>query len=106
MCVFLEWDADGPDTVSWMLLRSGDVETNPGPRPGEKCEDCEARFTQQTRQVQCGDCMKWFCKTAKPGRNITCAGYTRWKQTQLLEAGKPLKPTERTGGGRARRSGR
>ena len=91
MCVFLEWDADGPDTVSWMLLRSGDVETNPGPRPGEKCEDCEARFTQQTRQVQCGDCMKWFCKTAKPGRNITCAGYTRWKQTQLLEAGKPLK---------------
>lgn len=91
MCVFLEWDTDGPDIVSWILLRSGDVETNPGPRPGEKCEDCGARFSQQSRQVQCGDCTKWFCKTAKPGRNTTCAGYTRWKQTQLLEAGKPLK---------------
>ena len=54
ICMFLEWDADGADTVSWMLLRSDDVETNPGPRPGEKCENCEARFTQQTRQVQCG----------------------------------------------------
>ena len=91
MCVFLEWDTYGPDIVSWLLRRSGDVEVNPGPRSGMKCGNCEAEFSQQSRQVQCGECKKWFCKTAKPGRKQTCAGYTRWKQTQMLEASTPLK---------------
>ena len=91
VCVFLEWDTDGPDTVSLQLLRSGDVETNPGPRPGERCGDCGVRFSRQSREVQCGECMRWYCKTPKPGVNTTCAGYTRWKQSQMLEAGKPLK---------------
>ena len=77
VCVFLEWGAVvTPNTVSQLLLRSGDVERNPGPRPGDEdvCGDCGVQFTHASRPVQCGECSQRFCRTAKPGVKVTCVG--------------------------------
>ena len=93
VCVFLEWGAViTPDTVSLLLLRSGDVERNPGPRPGDEdvCGDCGVQFTHASRPVQCGECSQRFCRTAKPGVKVTCVGFTRWRLAKILEDGKPL----------------
>ena len=93
VCVFLEWGAViTPDTVSQLLLQAGDVERNPGPRPGDEdvCGDCGVHFMHASRPVQCRECSQRFCRTAKPGMKNTCVGLTRWRLAKILEGDKPL----------------
>ena len=47
---FLLGDTVLPDTVSLLLIRSGDIETNPGP---DSCKDCGRNFTPKSVPVIC-----------------------------------------------------
>ena len=76
-----------PDTVSLLLMRAGDVETNPGP---DSCEDCGKVFGHQSKPMQCSTCVGNFCKIAKQGQKTTCIGLTRWQLAKSLESKKPL----------------
>ena len=81
-CVFLDWGTvSQPDTVSQRLMKSGDVEVNPG--PACKCGLCEKVFTMRNKPVTCDQCQRQFCKT-------TCTG-PRWKTEKTLQDGKPWK---------------
>ena len=85
--VFLLGDTIEPDTVSLLLKRAGDIESNPGPG---YCSDCGSPFSHLSRPVQCGECEGWFCKISKKGQKTTCSGLTRWKLDKLLKEGKQL----------------
>ena len=76
-----------PDTVSQQLMKSGDVESNPGPNT---CKDCGRLFSGLNKPVQCNECGEEFCKTARKGQNTTCCGLTRWQLEQILKTDKRL----------------
>ena len=76
-----------PDTVSLLLIRSGDIETNPGP---DSCKDCGRNFTPTSVPVTCMECRGKFCKTTRGSQKTTCIGLTRWKQERALEANRPI----------------
>ena len=76
-----------PDTVSLLLIRSGDIETNPGP---DSCKDCGRNFTPTSVPVTCMECQGKFCKTTRGSQKTTCIGLTRWKQERALEANRPI----------------
>ena len=75
--VFLQGDTVEPDTVSQQLLKSGDIEVNPGPA---HCGACNREFTLRNITARCGGCMKQFCKSS-------CTGLTRWKIDKALREG-------------------
>ena len=85
--VFLPGDIVEPDTVSQQLMKSGDVESNPGPNT---CKDCGRLFSGLNKPVQCNECGEEFCKTARKGQNTTCCGLTRWQLEQILKKDKRL----------------
>ena len=78
-----------PDTMSLELLKSGDIERNPGPstrsleRPTqEQCGKCSARFTNNAKPLTCIGCNLKFCKT-----KFACTGTTRWKIDKIASQG-------------------
>ena len=81
--IFLLGDTVLPDTVSLLLIRSGDIETNPGP---DSCKDCGRNFTPKIVPVICTECQGRFCKTTRGAQKTTYIGLTRWKQERALEA--------------------
>ena len=86
--VFLLWGTvTTPDTVSQLLMRAGDIESNPGP---DNCKDCGRTFSHQSRPVKCSACNSQFCRIAKGGQKSTCIGLTRWQLTKALETDKAL----------------
>ena len=80
--VFLPGDAVDPDTVSQQLMKSGDIESNPGPG---QCEGCMREFSSHYKPVACDECSRKFCRTARDGAKLTCCGLTRWNLKKALE---------------------
>ena len=76
-----------PDTVSLLLRRAGDVESNPGP---DDCKDCGRAFSHQSRPISCSSCHSRFCRIAKGGQASTCIGITRWQLMKALDSKKPI----------------
>ena len=76
-----------PDTVSQLLMRAGDIESNPGPG---NCKDCGRAFSHHSRPVKCSACSSQFCRIAKGGQKSSCIGLTRWQLTKALETDKAL----------------
>ena len=85
--VFLTKGTVMPDTVSLLLMRAGDIESNPGP---SKCRDCGHAFNHQSKPISCCKCDGRFCRIARGGQKTTCIGLTRWKLEKDLEMDKPI----------------
>ena len=81
--VFLIGDMVDPDTVSLLLMKSGDVEANPGPG---QCGGCAREFTNLYKPVACNQCSRKFCRTAREGSKLTCSGLTRWNLKKAVES--------------------
>ena len=88
--VFLERDTVvEPDTVSQHLMRSGDVESNPGP---VSCGDCNQSFSHRSKPIKCKECNRQYCRTRhRDGTKVLCSGLTRWQLEKVEEEGKEWK---------------
>ena len=87
--VFLDGGVEEPDTMSLELLKSGDIERNPGPSTRslarstrEKCGKCSAEFSNNAKPLTCIGCNMKFCKT-----KFACTGTTRWKIDKITSQG-------------------
>ena len=62
--VFLAGGCSDPDTISLRLMKSGDVESNPGPTSLVACAECSRKFSDRHKPIQCRKCMGWFHATS------------------------------------------
>ena len=60
--VFLARGCSYPDTTSLRLMKSGDVESNPGPT-STVCKKCERPFLTGHKTIQCRKCLGWYHST-------------------------------------------
>ena len=49
-----------PAATSLLLLKAGDIETNPGPRTDYICPKCNKKYRRSLPAVQCSKCLNWF----------------------------------------------
>ena len=61
--VFLARGCSDPDTISLRLMKSGDVESNPGPS-STVCKICEKPFLTGHKPIQCRKCLGWYHSTS------------------------------------------
>ena len=87
--VFLDGGMEEPDTMSLELLKSGDIESNPGPTNRslerstlEHCGKCRSHFTNNSKPLTCLGCSQKFCRS-----KFACTGTTRWKIDKLTSQG-------------------
>ena len=70
--VFLDMGVTEPDVTPLELLKAGDIESNPGPRPPPEppptCRKCKKKF-RKAPPIECSKCLHPFHKTICTGES-------------------------------------
>ena len=77
--------------LALVLLLAGDVESNPGPGVYGACGECNKDFTKKMTPIECSGCHRKFHKT-------TCTGSTRWAIEKILAQNRDWNCTDCTAG--------